>query len=152
MIRNIFHAIKILSEASISIEEIKSQRELVKDRVSDSSVPIDLKTLPETKVNVLPEKVSPEKIPETISEESTEISTLSNSTHNHVYFHNKILCRYSDLYKTFITKKFDYYDINEGSSCPVCKLSHEDGKSVKSKYEAGSYFIICKKREIEITA
>ncbi|RHZ90061.1 hypothetical protein Glove_8g5 [Diversispora epigaea] len=83
----------------------------------------------------------------------TETKTLpekqNNPTHDHAYFCNKILLRYSDLYKTFITEKFDYYDIIEGSLCPVCKLNHEDGKSVKGRYEAGSYFIIYGKHEIE---
>ncbi|RHZ74205.1 hypothetical protein Glove_227g186 [Diversispora epigaea] len=143
------HATKILSEASTPIEEIKSQRELVKDRVSDSFVPIDSKTLPETKVSVLPEKVSPEKIPETISEEA---STSSNPTHDRDYFRNKILWQHSDLYKQFSNKKFDYYGVIETSLYPVCKLSHKDEKSVRGRYEAGSYFIKCGGHEIEITA
>lgn len=81
-----------------------------------------------------------------------KIDASSNPTHNHAYFHNKILLRYSDLYKIFITEKFDYYGIIEGSLCPVCKLDHEDGKSVKGRYKAGTYFIICEKCKIEITA
>ncbi|CAG8784026.1 1138_t:CDS:2, partial [Gigaspora rosea] len=36
--------------------------------------------------------------------------------------------------------------------CPACKLSHKDEKSIKGRYEAGSYFIKCGKHEIEITA
>ncbi|CAJ0903248.1 4706_t:CDS:2, partial [Entrophospora sp. SA101] len=31
----------------------------------------------------------------------------------------------------FISEKFDRYGIIEGLLCPVCKLDHEDGKSVK---------------------
>ncbi|CAJ0908621.1 12531_t:CDS:2, partial [Entrophospora sp. SA101] len=54
-----------------------------------------------------------------------------NKIHDHAYFHNKTLLRYSDLYKVFISEKFDRYGIIEGLLCPVCKLDHEDGKSVK---------------------
>lgn len=60
------------------------------------------------------------------------------------------ILRYSDLYKLFITEKFDYYGIIEESLCPVCKLNHDE-KSVKGRYEAGSYFIICGKQEIKMT-
>jgi polyhydroxyalkanoate synthesis regulator phasin len=107
-------------------------------------------TFPETEVSAFSEKVSLEKLSETISEESTEASASSNPTHDHAYFRNKTLLQYSDLYKTIITEKLDYYGIIEGSLCPMCKQSHEDGKSVKGRYEAGSYFIKCGKNEIEI--
>ncbi|CAG8658291.1 1859_t:CDS:2, partial [Racocetra fulgida] len=70
-------------------------------------------TLPETKVSAFSEKLSPEKSSETISEESTEASASSNPTHDHAYFRNKTLLRYSDLYKAFITEKFDHYGIIE---------------------------------------
>ncbi|CAJ0825914.1 6241_t:CDS:1, partial [Entrophospora sp. SA101] len=86
------------------------------------------------------------------SKPEIKVNVSSNPTRDHAYFRNKILWQFSDLYKTFSNKKFDYYGIIEGSLCPICKLNHEDGKSVKGKYEAGSYFIICGKREIEITA
>ncbi|RHZ69857.1 hypothetical protein Glove_277g15 [Diversispora epigaea] len=85
---------------------------------------------------------------ETNSKDSTKV----NTTHDHAYFRNKTLSRYSDLYKLFISEKFDRYGIIEGLLCPVCKLDHDDGKSVKGRYEDGSYFIIYGKREIEITA
>ncbi|CAG8689641.1 7435_t:CDS:2 [Cetraspora pellucida] len=87
-------------------------------------------TLPETKVSAFSEKLSPKKSSETISEESTEASASSNPTHDHAYFCNKILWRYSDLYKEFSSEKFDYYRIHEGSLCLVCKHSHEKGKSL----------------------
>ncbi|CAG8820156.1 42336_t:CDS:2, partial [Gigaspora margarita] len=77
-------ATEILSEASIPMEETKSQHKLAKGRVSDSSVSIDSKTLPETEVSA--EKVLPEKLSETISEESTETSVSSNPIHDHAYF------------------------------------------------------------------
>ncbi|CAG8602106.1 11128_t:CDS:2 [Cetraspora pellucida] len=104
-------------------------------------------TLPETEVSAFSEKLSSEKSSETISEES---SASSNPTHDHAYFRNKTLLRYSDLYKAFITEKFDHYGIIEGSLCPVCKLNHDE-KNVKGRYEAGSYFIICGKQEIKMT-
>ncbi|RHZ69620.1 hypothetical protein Glove_281g10 [Diversispora epigaea] len=97
-------------------------------KVSVSSIPPTLKPITE---KALPEKQN-------------------NPIHDHVYFRNKTLLRYSGLYKTIITEKNDYYGIIEGSLCPMCKQSHEDGKSVKGRYEAGSYFIKCGKHEIEI--
>ena len=61
-----------------------------------------------------------------------------NKIHDHAYFCCDILI----YMKYLFLKNFDCYGIIEGSLCPVCKLDHEDGKSVKGKYEAGSYFII----------
>ncbi|RHZ57349.1 hypothetical protein Glove_390g39 [Diversispora epigaea] len=109
-------------------------------------------TLPKTELNTFSEKVSLEKLSEMISKESTGMSVSSNPTHDHTYFRNKILWGYSDLYKEFSSEKFDYYGIHEGSLCPACKSSHKDEKSIRGRYEAGSYFIKCGKHEIEITA
>ncbi|CAJ0829045.1 10263_t:CDS:2 [Entrophospora sp. SA101] len=36
--------------------------------------------------------------------------------------------------------------------CPLCELNHEDEEGVEGRYEAGSYYIKCEQREIEITA
>ncbi|CAG8444748.1 7425_t:CDS:2 [Acaulospora colombiana] len=58
-----------------------------------------------------------------------------NKIHDHAYFRNKTFLRYSNLYKVFISEKFDRYGIIEGSLCPVCKQDHEDGKSVKAYTE-----------------
>ncbi|CAJ0865507.1 14395_t:CDS:2 [Entrophospora sp. SA101] len=118
-----------------------------------------VKSLIADEVSILPEKVSPEtsllretvpSIPSShtsnsenkISEKNkslpeTEASASSNPTHDHAYFHNKILWRYSDLYKEFSSEKFDYYGIHEGSLCPVCKQIHEEGKSIKGRYKTG---------------
>ncbi|CAG8644965.1 8675_t:CDS:2 [Cetraspora pellucida] len=95
-------------------------------------------TLPETKVSAFSKKLLLEKSSETISEKS---STSSNPTHDHAYFCNKTLLRYSDLYKAFITEKFDNYGIIEGLLCPVCKLNHDE-KSVKSRYEDADDYIL----------
>ena len=75
-----------------------------------------------------------------------------NPTHDRAYFRNKIVWEYSDLYKEFSSEKFDYYGIIDKSLCPACKLSHKDEKSIRGRYEAGSYFIKCGQQEIEITA
>ncbi|CAG8529939.1 18421_t:CDS:10, partial [Gigaspora rosea] len=105
------------AKVSVSSNNILPENKILSiDHASVSSIPSALKPITE---KALPEK----------------------QTHDHAYFRNKTLLRYSDLYKTFITEKFDYYDIIEGSLCPVCKLYYEDGKSVKGRYEAGSYII-----------
>ncbi|CAG8627940.1 8327_t:CDS:10, partial [Ambispora gerdemannii] len=113
----------------------------VKPQTSNSSV--KTKILPEVKTSE--ESIATPQLKKILTEKQ------NNPTHDHAYFRNKILLRYSNLYKTIISEKNDYYGIVEGSLCPVCKLNHEDEKSIKGRYEAGSYFIICGKCEIEIT-
>src|SRR5438128_639888 len=66
-------------------------------------------------------------------------------------FGNKILGRYPDIHREFSSEKFDYYGIIDKSLCPACKSSHRDEKSIRGRYEAGSYFIKCGQQEIEIT-
>ncbi|CAG8593431.1 13445_t:CDS:10, partial [Ambispora gerdemannii] len=143
-------ATEILSEASISIEETKSQRKLVKGQVSDSSVSIDSKTLPEVEEGSFTEKVSPEKLSETISDGSTEASVSSNLTHNHVYFRNKTLKQYPNLYREDSDGNDDYYGITDESLCPLCKIDHDDDNGIEGRYEIGSYYIKCEQRGIEI--
>ncbi|CAG8608734.1 3227_t:CDS:2, partial [Paraglomus brasilianum] len=127
-------------------------------------------TLPETDVSVTPtppilssnisshyvtasEDKEVEFLPETkISAVSALSSSPSNLTYDCDYFRNKILGRYPDIYREFNSKKFDYYGIIDKSLCPACKLSHKDEKSIRGRYEAGSYFIKCGQQEIEITA
>ncbi|CAG8802481.1 20595_t:CDS:1, partial [Gigaspora rosea] len=104
------------------------------------------------KADSVDSKKSPDITLKELSETKVSIPKQNNPIRDCAYFRNKILRRHSDLYKEFSSEKFDYYGILEGSLCPVCKKSHEEGKSVKGRYEAGSYFIICGKREIEITA
>ena len=94
-----------------------------------------------------------EFLPETkISAVSALSLSPSNLTYDCDYFRNKILGRYPDIYREFNSKKFDYYGIIDKSLCPACKLSHKDEKSIRGRYEAGSYFIKCGQQEIEITA
>jgi hypothetical protein len=35
--------------------------------------------------------------------------------------------------------------------CPLCKLGHDD-EEIEGRYKAGTYFIKCEQREIEIFA
>ncbi|CAH1767989.1 12325_t:CDS:2 [Entrophospora sp. SA101] len=85
-----------------------------------------------------------EKLPE------TEVSASSNPTRDHAYFQG------SD-------GNVDYYGITDESSCPLCKLDHDDDSGIEGRYEIGeseircsasSYYIKCEQRgiEIEITA
>ncbi|RHZ76993.1 hypothetical protein Glove_186g103 [Diversispora epigaea] len=121
-----------LSHTSNSEDEISEEVSRSEDAIASKSLPETVST--ESHVSDSSSlKLSQENNPE-ISHKvscSAEVGASSNTIHNHAYFCNKILLRYSDLYKTFITEKFDYYDIIKGSLCPVCKLHHEDGKSVK---------------------
>ncbi|CAG8727947.1 8708_t:CDS:2, partial [Racocetra fulgida] len=102
-----------------------------------------------------PEETSFESVSANNISPETKISStpqVSIQTHDRAYFRNKILDRYSDIYKEFSSEKFDYYGIIDKSLCPACKSSHRDEKSIRGRYEAGSYFIKCGQQEIEITA
>ena len=55
------------------------------------------------------------------------------------------------LYREFSSENFDYYGITNDTSCPLCKLGHDE-ESIEGRYKAGSYFVKCEQREIEITA
>ncbi|PKK59805.1 hypothetical protein RhiirC2_794294 [Rhizophagus irregularis] len=63
--------------------------------------------------------------PEIISS-ITHQANMNNPTYNHIYFHNKILNQYSNLYREFNSENFDYYGITDGISYPLCKLDHDD--------------------------
>ena len=41
--------------------------------------------------------------------------------------------------------------VSRETICPLCKLGHDD-EEIEGRYKAGSYFIKCEQREIEITA
>jgi hypothetical protein len=80
----------------------------------------------------------------------------SKPTYDRSYFRNKILDRYPNLFREGSSENFDYYGITDETSCgdyicPLCKLSHDD-EEIEGRYKAGSYFIKCEQREIEIVA
>ncbi|PKC55042.1 hypothetical protein RhiirA1_429686, partial [Rhizophagus irregularis] len=62
------------------------------------------------------------------------------------------LDQYPNLYREFSSENFDYYGITDEKLCPLCKLEHGDEESIEGRYKAGSYFIKCEQREIEIVA
>ena len=87
---------------------------------------------------------------------SASVSSASQSKPDHSYFRNKILDQYPNLYRECSSENFDYYGITDETSCgdyicPLCKLGHDD-EEIEGRYKAGSYFIKCEQREIEITA
>ena len=90
------------------------------------------------------------------AEVSTSASVLSSSQSNPIYdrtyFRNKTLDQYPNLYREFSSENFDYYGITDETSCPLCKLKHDDEESIEGTYKAGSYFIKCEQRELEIVA
>src|SRR5581483_2851046 len=89
---------------------------------------------------------------------SAEVTTsypqisMTNPTYDRAYFCNKILEQYPNLYREFSSENFNYYGITNDTSCPLCKLGHDDEESIKGRYKAESYFVKCEQREIEITA
>ena len=93
--------------------------------------------------------------PEMISS-ITHQASRTNPTYDRTYFRNKILDQYPNLYRECSSENFDYYGITDETSCgnyicPLCKLGHDD-EEIEGEYKAGSYFIKCEQREIEITA
>ena len=75
-----------------------------------------------------------------------------NLTYDRSYFHNKTLDQYFNLYREYSSEDFDYYGITDKTLCPLCKLDHDEEESLEGRYKAGSYFIKCEQREIEIVA
>ncbi|GBB86236.1 hypothetical protein RclHR1_12680002 [Rhizophagus clarus] len=88
---------------------------------------------------------------ETISSVTPQASKTS-LTYDHAYFRNKALDQYPNLHREFSSENFDYYGITDETSCPLCKLDHDDEEGIEGRYEARSYFIKCEQREIEIVA
>ncbi|GET02812.1 hypothetical protein GLOIN_2v1790230 [Rhizophagus clarus] len=43
----------------------------------------------------------------------------------------EILDQYPNLYKEFSSKNFDYYGVTEETSCPLCKLKHDNEESIE---------------------
>ena len=82
----------------------------------------------------------------------------SKPTYDRSYFRSKTLDQYPNLYREFSSENFNYYGITDKTSCdlkricPLCSLDHDDKESIEGRYKAGSYFIKCEQREIEIVA
>ncbi|GES85241.1 hypothetical protein GLOIN_2v1869616 [Rhizophagus clarus] len=70
-------------------------------------------------------------------------------TYDRSYFRNKTLDQYPNLYREYSSEDFDYYGITDKTlcgpsrTCPLCKLDHDDEKSIEGRYKTGSYFIKC---------
>src|SRR6266496_811161 len=99
---------------------------------------------------------SPEMISSDMFQASVSSASQSKPAYDHSYFRNKILDQYPNLYRECSSENFDYYGITDETSCgdyicPLCKLGHDD-EEIEGRYKAGSYFIKCEQREIEIVA
>src|SRR3954452_3361091 len=133
----LYSATEISKLTNAQIQNVIDQ---VKTITSDHQSHVTLKTVPSGNDQI---KV----------EVSTSLSaSQSNPTYDRTYFHNKILDQYPNLYREFSSENFDYYGITDETSCPLCKLGHDDEESIEGRYKAGSYFIKCEQCEIEITA
>ncbi|CAG8436521.1 6206_t:CDS:2 [Ambispora gerdemannii] len=99
---------------------------------------------------------SPEMISSDMFQASVSSASQSKPAYDHSYFRNKILDQYPNIYRECSSENFDYYGITDEMSCgdyicPLCKLGHDD-EEIEGRYKAGSYFIKCEQREIEIVA
>ena len=83
---------------------------------------------------------------------SVSSASQSKPTYDHTYFRNKTLDQYPNLYREFSSENFDYYGITDETSCPLCKLDHDDDDSIEGSYKAEAYFIKCKRCKIKIVA
>ncbi|POG73798.1 hypothetical protein GLOIN_2v1582864 [Rhizophagus irregularis DAOM 181602=DAOM 197198] len=99
----------------------------------------------------VPNESAPKKF-DTKVEVIPPISQPNSPTYDRTYFRNKALDQYPNLYREFSSEKFDYYGITDETSCPLCKLDHDDEDGIEGRYETRSYFIKCEQREIEIVA
>ena len=96
---------------------------------------------------------SPEMISSDMFQASVSSASQSKPTYDRTYFRNKTLDQYPNLYRECSSENFEITDeISCGDYiCPLCKLGHDD-EEIEGEYKAGSYFIKCEQREIEITA
>ncbi|RIB01231.1 hypothetical protein C2G38_2051051 [Gigaspora rosea] len=82
---------------------------------------------------------------------NTEVSALSvsssNLTYDRIYFCNKTLVRYPNLYQNVA----DYYGITDNTLCPLCRLDHGDDE-IEGEYKNETYYIKCEQRIVQITA
>ena len=99
----------------------------------------------------VPNESAPKKF-DTKVEVIPPISQPNSPTYDRAYFRNKALDQYPNLYREFSSENVDYYGITDETSCPLCKLDHDDEEGIEGRYEARSYFIKCEQRDIEIVA
>ncbi|CAG8639207.1 3149_t:CDS:2 [Ambispora gerdemannii] len=125
----------------INVQDTKFSSE---SSIISSSTQVQIVIPPKISYNQKVEQDLIKKFPE------AEVSTSSNPTHDRTYFHNKILERYPDLYYEYSNEDVNYYGITTESLCPICKLIHEDEEGIEDNYKAGSYYIKCEQRGIEI--
>ncbi|GES97681.1 hypothetical protein GLOIN_2v1882276 [Rhizophagus clarus] len=69
--------------------------------------------------------------PPTTKTNQINVQAQSKPTYNRSYFRSKILDQYPNLYREFSSENFDYYGITNDTSCPLCKLGHDDEKSIE---------------------
>ncbi|PKY30052.1 hypothetical protein RhiirB3_446950, partial [Rhizophagus irregularis] len=55
----------------------------------------------------------------------------SKPTYDRSYFCSKILDQYPNLYREFSSENVDYYGIIDKTSCPLCKLDHDDEEGIE---------------------
>ncbi|RHZ88146.1 hypothetical protein Glove_26g197 [Diversispora epigaea] len=78
----------------------------------------------------------------------TLLKKQNNLTYIHVYFPNKLLEQYPNLYKKYSSENINYYEINVESLYPICKLNYEDEEGIKDEYKDKSYYIKYEASEI----
>src|ERR1051325_4431454 len=128
-------------------ELIKSQKLIGVNNCSRArDLPSESKKSPDVRIST----------PPTTKTNQTNVQAQSKPTYDRAYFRNKILDQYPNLYRECSCENFDYYGITDETSCgdyicPLCKLGHDD-EEIEGEYKAGSYFIKCEQREIEIVA
>ena len=142
-----YNVIEISKLTNAQIQNVIDQ---VKKYTSDHQNHVILKTIPSGNDQIKAE----------VSTSANVLSSpQSNPIYDRTYFHNKILDQYPNLYRECSSENFDYYGITDETSCgisreticPLCKLGHDD-EEIEGRYKAGSYFIKCEQREIEIVA
>ncbi|CAB5365784.1 unnamed protein product [Rhizophagus irregularis] len=156
-----------LTVTNKTVNNVHDQSHVTSEMItSDTTAPITLGRITSEKIvnasQTIPAEVpafsQPNASPEMISSDmfQASVSSASQSKPDHSYFRNKILDQYPNLYRECSSENFDYYGMTDETSCgdyicPLCKLGHDD-EEIEGRYKAGSYFIKCEQREIEIVA
>jgi hypothetical protein len=141
---------------SVKIESSTCARPMLNDRknselsLTDPGSGSDKKKseLSHTNTSHTSEEQAPNESGVNISLASQPPIPRTNPTYDRTYFRKKILDQYPNLYREFSRENFDYYEITDETSCPLCKLGHDDEEIIEGRYKAGSYFIKCEQREI----